>query len=169
MGSAKAAWSPSVVATSAFANRGSRVTSAIHTGARLAHTSPTSPSPRANVISSPPASRIAASVSGEADHMPRIRITAVPGSRVHTAPMCVPRASHTAWASPAAASSRFVASASTRATACSARVRRSARARSEVSRKTTVTPEIRLPSRTGVAARLAVRESRARPRAGPRF
>ena len=86
----------------------------------------------------PPTSRISSSSSSLGDHIEVIRST-LPSSS-HTPPNSQPSAAQTACASRSAASAMLVASARITAPACSARERRSARARSETSRNITVAP-----------------------------
>jgi hypothetical protein len=148
IGTASAARKPRCRGTVAVAQPSSRWTSGTHTGSPAAHAAPTKPSPRANRIVSPPAERIAASVSSCGDHIACMRM--VPPSTSQTAPTSQPSAAQTASASRGAASSTVVASASTRPAACSASVRRAARTRSETSRMATVAPTIRSPRRTAV-------------------
>ena len=130
--------------------RGARpaLTSATHTGARARPRLADQPSPRSNVLRSPPTPRIASSISSSAAHIACIRSTPRSSSQTVTdAPVerrrrrrarGPPPRSRRSWPPPARGSRRA-------RLRCGAR----ARTRSETSRKTNVAPSISSPSRTG--------------------
>src|SRR3954454_6053300 len=120
-GKQNAEWRPAALAASARGKSGSTVTSTIHAGARLSQTLPGSPCPIGIVVDAASGSTCEEGMEGECQSATRRRLSGSSGSFSQAAATSQPSASAIAPSTAGYELVRSVVSASSVATACSAR------------------------------------------------